>query len=615
MADSRSRFSIVRFGALCTVIALLTNCNGQNGTTPPVSNPAKSPVREHHPEMIPADGVVSPTLMQRATVQRGADRERKAGRVRNAAFVGMAPAGRMYRTHLIGKTRPMASLGTASTLVLFDTAGTWGYLGELYAMAVANLAGHFGTVATEPIGSYTSGQLNQYTATIYVGSTYYGSASSIPSAFYSDAFATANPLIWIDDNIWYFADTVGPAAFETKYGWDPTNSYFANSSGTTGNVTQVSYKSQTLTRTIPAGADGGVLHPYILGGTYPAVTTLATAVDTSTSPSTSFPWAIQSGNLTYIGEIPFDYVTVTDRVLVFEDLLFSALAPATATRHRAMVRLEDLNPSDDPSQDMAAARYLYSQNVPFAFGVIGEYTDPDGYYNGGVAQTLTWSQEPTVANAITYMASHGGTMVSHGFTHQYSNVNNPYDGVTGDDAEFFLASVNSANSVVWNGPIPGDSTSWAAGRAASAISQYAAGGLPQPGIWETPHYFGTDLDYAGFAQYYPERYERSLYFNGTLVGGSVNYNSYIGQFFPYPVIDVYGTKVLPEDLGNYEPVPFNNNPAWLPANIIGAAQDNLVVRDGFASFFYHPYYGTSALRQTVTGIKALGYTFVAPSSL
>ncbi len=74
---------------------------------------------------------------------------------------------------------------------------------------------------------------------------------------------------------------------------------------------------------------------------------------------------------------------------------------------------------------------------------------------------------------------------------------------------------------------------------------------------------------------------------------------------------MYGTYVIPENIGNIEPEPFNNHPARLPADLIDSARRNLVVRDGFASFFYHPYLGTSYLRDTVSGIKKLGYTFVA----
>ena len=42
---------------------------------------------------------------------------------------------------------------------------------------------------------------------------------------------------------------------------------------------------------------------------------------------------------------------------------------------------------------------------------------------------------------------------------------------------------------------------------------------------------------------------------------------------------------------------------------------NLVVRDGFASFFFHPYLDISYLQQAVSGLRAVGYTFVSPASL
>jgi uncharacterized protein YdaL len=89
----------------------------------------------------------------------------------------------------------------------------------------------------------------------------------------------------------------------------------------------------------------------------------------------------------------------------------------------------------------------------------------------------------------------------------------------------------------------------------------------------------------------------------------------LGQFFPYAVTDVYGSKVLPENLGNYEPQAYNQHPPRLPADMLATAKRNLVVRDGFASFFYHPYLGVEALAETVTGIQALGYTFVSPSEV
>ena len=81
------------------------------------------------------------------------------------------------------------------------------------------------------------------------------------------------------------------------------------------------------------------------------------------------------------------------------------------------------------------------------------------------------------------------------------------------------------------------------------------------------------------------------------------------------VNDVYGFKMIPENIANYEPLPQNNNPPRPPSVIIANAQANLVVRDGFASFYFHPFYDIAMLKQIVAGIKQAGYTFVRRQDL
>ncbi|WP_225859019.1 DUF2334 domain-containing protein [Streptomyces albicerus] len=502
-----------------------------------------------------------------------------------------------------------------TTLVLYDTAGPYGHLGELYAMATANLAGHFGTVTAKPVSQYTAGMLDSYTAVIYIGSTYYccDTPDAIPAAFYQDALTTTKPVTWMGANIWNMANAVGVPQFTQKYGWDPTTSYYEDG-GSVGTMTQVTYKGQTLTRKIPAGQDSGVLRPNVLTGPgYPAVTRLAEGLDSSNDHT--FGWAVRSSNLTYLGEIPFAYVSESDRVIVFEDLLFDALAPDTAERHRAIVRLEDISPNSDPDELRDIADYLYSQQIPYGINVLPVYTDPNGTYNNGVPETVKLSQRPQLVSALNYMLARGAVLMNHGYTHQYGNAANPYNGVSGDDFEFYRAHVDAANSVIYDGPVAEDSTAWAQGRVDSALAEFAAAGLPRPTLWTTPHYAASAADYQVFSSNFSARLERSLYFAGTLSGVSSDPNRFIGQFFPYVVRDVYGTKVIPENIGNYEPDEFNNHPPRLPADLIASAKANLAVRDGFASFFYHPYFPVQPLRETIEGIKALGYTFVDPATL
>jgi uncharacterized protein YdaL len=523
--------------------------------------------------------------------------------------------------------------GRASALVLYDSTGTWGWLGELYAIAAGNLATHFGSVTAEPVADYVSGQVNNYTATIYLGSTY---NEPIPATFLSDALSTSKPIIWAGDNIWQLTGTEGSAAdtaFKAAYGWDPSNSYF----DTTDNPLTVSYKGQTFSRNSAAGAE--VLAPDITNPSL--VTVLGSANCTNSSGTavncapiaqttgTSYPWAMRSGNITYVGEIPFSYMSETDRYVAFSDLLFPALAPAATASRVALVRLEDVAATNDPTALDNIANYLSSQGVPFSINVIPEYTDPNGYYNSGTPVTETLAQAPALVTALKYAEAHGGSLNQEGDTHQYSNVANPYDGVSGDDAEFYRAQCATTQNppytfhspcqntdwVTWEGPVSGDSQSWALSRVTAGQALFTAAGLTPPAVWVTPHYFASVADYNAIDSAIKLRYDREIFVSGQLSGQPLNYSRIFGQFFPYQVYDLYGEQIVPENLGDYEPTEVNNNPPRTAANLAANAQVNLAVTQSTASFFFDPSEPLSQLETIVSSIKALGYTFVGPTGL
>lgn len=512
---------------------------------------------------------------------------------------------------------------TAKTLVLYDSTGAYAFLGEQYAIGAANLSSHFGSWTAEPAASYTKGQINGFTAAIYFGSTY---DEPLPAAFLDDVLTTAKPVLWGDFNIWQLANRANqttPGSFVARYGWDAAQSYFDPSSMSSATpINQVTYKSKALTR------DGvnnlsGILNPNIVNTTQ--VTVLASAVR---SDSTTLPWAIRSANLTYLGEIPFSYMKEEDRILAFDDLLFD-LYGQTQVRHRAMVRLEDINPTNDPAELMAIADYLSGQGVPFGFGVFPIYKDPLGYFTGtnctagvqcGPSQTLRLrdAQVKAVVDALKYLVAHGGTIIEHGYTHQWEGGINPYNKVSGDDFEFYRTIENPDHTLNFAGPVPGDSTAWATGRITSSNSEFTLAGLAVPKIFEFPHYAASAVDYKAVAAQFNTRWERTLYFNGLLTGSAVSYTHVFGQMFPFAVKDVYGTVVLPENLGNIEPVMFYQFPTRSAAQLINAADLNTVVRDGVACFYFHPFWftddngqRTTYLQDTVAGIKALGYSFVA----
>lgn len=588
--------------------------------------------------MLP-DGYHEPTALLKASASGAGGSTAGAGGPTTRSAAQAAPSAVTWGTSAPGRD--------ASTLVLYDTTNAWGWLGELYAMGAGNLASHFGTVTAEPVVDYQAGQVSEHTATVYIGSTY---DEPLPTAFLNDVLATSRPVIWTGWNAWQLSGTNGsPAdqAFKAKYGWDPSSSWVDSQD----NPATVSYKGQAFTRNALGGPS--VIAPKL---TEPAAVAVlaqancgapgaaAACGPLAQSSGTSFPWAIRSANLTYVGEIPFSYMAETDRYVVFSDLLFAALAPAAQPSHEAVVRLEDVSPHDDPTRLRQIADYLSNQKVPFTINVIPKYVDPDGYYNGGVPESITLKQAPELVSALKYMRKKGGIFSQHGYTHQYSDVANPYNGASGDDAEFFRARCATTLTppyafnlpcqlndwVLWTGPLPDDSSSWAANRVQAGKKLFKQAGLPVPELWTTPHYFASPTDYYAIGELIAQaRYERDVFFGGLLSGEPVDYSHMFGQLFPYVVHDVYGEKVIPENLGNYEPIAMNNNVARCPQDIVDSARANLAVTQGVASFFFHPeaetptdspcYTGSTGslayLKQIVAGIKKLGYTFVSPTDL
>jgi uncharacterized protein YdaL len=486
----------------------------------------------------------------------------------------------------------------STTLVLYDTTNTWGWAGELFGMAAGNLVSHFGPWKAEPVAAYQPGQIAKYTATIYIGSTY---DEPLPTSFLDDVYNATRPVIWMYDNIWELTNRCPD--FQTKYGWMWSGYDF-------GAVSHVVYNGTTLTR--DGAHNGGGIMDY--GAVDPAKASVL-AWSVRDADGSRFPWAIRSGSLTYIGENPFTWMgTDTDRVIAFEDLLFDALYPKAPTRHRAMIRLEDIFPNYDTVALKAAADYLYSQGIPFGFGVSPVYTDPLGAYNNGTPQTIRLSDKHNaVADTVKYLEAHGGTLIMHGYTHQYSSVPNPFTGVTGDDAEFYRITWNDNHTALnYLGPVAEDSLAWAGNRIDASFQEFKDAHLKAPTIFEFPHYVAGPADYQAVAQRFNTRWERALYYGGLLTGGDLDASHVIGEAFPYVVRDVYGDVVLPENLGDYAPDAWEIFPAHTVSDILASGRAELAIRDGVAGFFYHAFEGVDPLKQIVDGMRAQGWTFVDP---
>ncbi len=482
---------------------------------------------------------------------------------------------------------PSAPSGTASSLVLFDDTGEYQQMSQLYGTLAAALGSHFGTPQVHGVSTYAPGEMDTHRGVVYLGTN---ADQVLPSAFVADVRNSGTPVLWLGANLDELTDLRAQGI-----SWTPADPRPA---------LRVAYEGAELSRPPDAGAPAGITV------TDPArVQVLA---DTVHDDGSRTPWAVRSGTLTYVAEVALDPAGESgDRYLAVCDLFIDLLRPDAPVRHRALLRLEDVNPLSDPEELRRTADVLHRAGVPYSFALYPVAVDG---LDVEPRRTVRLVERPDVVEAVAHMIQHGGTMVLHGYTHQLGGQRNPDTGGSGADFEFFQVQRAPDGALVYQGPVPEDSPAWATERLRSAITEVTRTGLPRPQVFEFPHYAASAASYEAAAQLFAARYDRPYYLSGGWSAGPMN-DFLFAQYAPYVVRDGYGSTVIPENLGFVEGPPVPAAGVGSLQAIVDGARQNLVVRDGVASFFYHPYLGTERLHWIVDRLQDLGYEFVSPGEL
>jgi len=521
-------------------------------------------------------------------------REIKAGRFKLADFAGsIARPG----TTLASAKSVKRTMTVTTAVVLYDSSGTYGWIGSLYAYQIGNLLNHFGvSVTREPVENYKSGQLGIYTCALYVGSNY---GNALPAAFKKDVVANTKPFCWMGYNLWEVAwntaQTGWNAAFTTAFGFQ-----FSYLDGT--GYPNVLYNGTTLTKQQqdPTQGDVSVVN-----------SSIATVLATSTNGSRSVPYITRGANFWYVADNPLEYVPTNrgdDRYLAFCDILNDVTGVPMPTTKQAIIRIEDVSAICDSASLRAIADTMYSLNAPYVVCVIPDYMDPLGVYNNGTPLEIQMQTSSQFISDLKYMQSEGGQLIMHGVTHQYSNVANPVNGVSATDVEFFRVQYDSNGVEQAVGPVTEDTTSWVTKRLANGFSMMNKAGFASPIGWNTPHYFATPVDYKVFEKDFWYSMDRVL----TFATNNASNLEYLIQPSPYTFIDEYANYRLPETIGYCDPYG-TSGIINLPANMVGYANAIGCVRGGIAGMYYHWFLGTTMLQQLVQGIQGAGFTFVNPS--
>jgi uncharacterized protein YdaL len=418
---------------------------------------------------------------------------------------------------------------------------------------LAALLGHFSLQSpVKGINAFNENEAKQYSTVFYIG---YTNDFKVPANFKNFVLTSNTKVVWINQGI-------GQLETSSKFGFKQLR-YVADSK-----YGMVKSGNKVFTK------GNGKLNMLQLVDKN-KVKVIASAYGKGVSET---PYIISSGNLTYIGDSPFEEANETDRYLLFADMLHDILGIQHAEEHRAMVRIEDITVMSNPDKLRDIADILSERNIPFLVGVVPFYVNPNE------SKKISLSENPELVDALKYMVANGGTIVMHGVTHQYK-------GVSTDDFEFWDGAQNSI--------IPEQTQEDIATKVESGIQEFMKNGL-YPVLWETPHYTASLLTYSTVAKYFSTSIEQRL---------AIEKFDY-GQYFPFLIQnDLYGQKVYPENLG-YVPLNANEQVSWDAAkHIIRSADYVKNVRDGYASFFFHPFINLNILKEVADSIQAKGFTF------
>ena len=486
--------------------------------------------------------------------------------------------------------------------------------GRTYALMLLNLLGHFPEYqqVIGPIELYKKGDLERCHASFYVGS-YYNNV--LPTAFIGDYLTTTKRVVWLGYSIWQLG-----LEFENIFGYSSTVSFTGldavnkTPDGKPGYFKYIIYKGESFakygkytdsTNTTFVAAPELVKFKSKLAD---KATVMAEAKHSFSNEV--IPWAISAGNKYYVTEVPFSYIYESDRYLVFADLLFDFLDVKPKNNKKyAMLRLEDVNPmSDQMLLDRAVSIVKKYAAVPH-ISITPIFEDS--------AQVVRMEKSPLFLNQVKKYQQDGVVFMWHGVKYPYATAATnisvtdllailedgfnslkealiaPKIWVTSNHSE------SAADNIVY-----GKSFSWNVGR--GIYSDFKMKNLKTPALDLT-----FDLNDTTRTK------NRAEYFADISVAEVPNATSF-GQFFPYEIYgNQYGQKVIPENLGNVLPG------VRAVADILADAKRNLVLRDVWASAYYHPYLlsGTlnpananplvpSDLENMITGLQSMGYEFV-----
>ncbi|MBY0596449.1 DUF2334 domain-containing protein [Bacillus bingmayongensis] len=282
------------------------------------------------------------------------------------------------------------------------------------------------------------------------------------------------------------------------------------------------------------------------------------------------------------------------------EMLFSYFQQKPETnKHRAYLRLEDIHPTADTKQLQKIAELLKEKNIPYMIAVIPVYKDPS------TGKTIHLQDKPELIDVLRFMQDNGGSIVMHGYTHQF------YDSETGEGFEFWdvktdqpirhpnheqpkarqdFESDTAYKEYVENGKKFEET--YITEHIEKGIEELVAAKL-YPLAFEAPHYAISQKGYEILSRYF------STYV-GQLQLGDATWKTMHATAFSSKPSFLHGMKVLPETVGFIEA----DHP-HAASKMKERALSFTKLSDGIIGSFYHPYLGITPLKQLLSELEGI----------
>lgn len=285
-----------------------------------------------------------------------------------------------------------------------------------------------------------------------------------------------------------------------------------------------------------------------------------------------YPYIINDKNLFYVSKLDLDGVLF----YIFCDSLNDIFNIKTFDKGRIFVRIEDVHAFREPKNLVEIADYLSSKNIPFTIALIPAYVNPKNH------KVITLSESPEIVKAIKYMQDKGGTVILHGYTHQYKK-----EEVSGEGYEFWDGKKDE--SLKENMKI------FVKDRVLSGLRVCIENGI-YPLAFEAPHYAMESEGYK----------ELKKYFSTYMGQHQNNDKKFSTNTYPYIIRDTEEFNIfIPENLGYIDPedkFTFQN----IKENL-----DKLSIVRGFSGgFFFHSYLNIEYLKNTIEYLEKQNIEFM-----